>query len=184
MRRHNWFERSAKELVVVLLIGFLGGVGVGVPALAEVTKMVGFVMDVDKTAATLEVERQEGDFVTLHLGEEAQWILKKVEVGDRVHATAETQDGRLVAKEISFQIGPAVQIDMVQGIVTKMNPRDHSIEVKTLVGTDEVLYLDKNSLGIFGRLSAGDGIEARVETVIEKDGTRKVIRTILIGKGP
>jgi hypothetical protein len=30
---------------------------------------------------------------------------------------------------------------------------------------------------------AGDGIEARVETVIEEGGVRKVVRTILIGKG-
>ena len=182
MRKHWWSQGSIRELMVMIAIALLSG-GVVVPALAEETRMVGFVMDVDKTAATLEVERHQGDFVTLHLSEEARWILKKVEVGDRVHAVAENQGGRLVAKEVSFQIGPAVQIDHIQGTVTKLNPRDHSIEVKTSVGTDEVLYLDQNSLGILSRLAAGDGIEARVETVIEEGGSRKVIRTILIGKG-
>jgi hypothetical protein len=182
MRKHWWFQGWVRELAVVIAIALLSGVGV-VPALAEETRMVGFVMDVDKTAATLEVERHQGDFVTLHLNEEARWILKKIEVGDRVHAVVENQDGRLVAKEVSFQIGPTVQVDMVQGVVTRTNPRDHSIEVKTLLGTDEVLFLDQSSLGILGRLAAGDGIEARVETVIEEGGVRKVVRTILIGKG-
>ena len=154
------------------------------PAFAEVTRMVGFVMDVDKGTATLEIEHQRGDFLTLHLDEGAKWVLKKLEVGDRVHVVVENQGGRLVVKEISFQIGPAVQVDMVQGVVTRMNPRDHSIEVKTSVGTEEVLYLDQASLRILARLAVGDGIEARVETVIEEGGSRKVIRTILIGKGP
>ena len=143
MRKHWWFQGSVRELMVVIAIALLSGVGGVVPALGEETRMVGFVMDVDKKAATLDVERHQGDFVTLHLSEKAQWILKKVEVGDRVHAVVENKDGRLVAKEASFQMGPAVQIDHIQGIVTKLHPRDHAIEVKTSLGTDEMLYLDQ-----------------------------------------
>lgn len=185
MMRRRWLERSVRGLMLFMASVLMGSMGAVMPALAQNTSLItGFVMEVDKAAATLEVERQRGDFTTLYLDKEARWVLKKVDIGDRVHAFVVNQDGRLVVKEISFQIGPAVQMDIVQGIVTRTNPRGHSIEVKTSLGTDEVLYLDQNSLGILARLAAGDQIEARVETIIEEGGARKVIRTILIGKGP
>ncbi len=185
MLRNHWLERPVRGWMLPMAIALLVGLVTGVPAMAEEPSLItGFVMDVDKSSATLEIERQRGDFTTLYLDQGARWVLKKVDIGDRVHALVVNQGGRLVAKEISFQIGPAVQMDIIQGIVTRMSPRNHSIEVKTSLGTDEVLYLDLNSLGIFARLAAGDKIETRVETVIEEGGARKVIRTILIGKGP
>lgn len=187
MMTNHWFEGPLRGSMpfMCMAMALAAGLVTAMPASAQDPTMItGFVMDVDKSAATLEVERKRGDFATLYLDKGAHWVLKKVDIGDRVHAVALDQGGRLVVQEISFQIGPAVQMDIIQGVVSRLNPRDHSIEVKTSLGTVEVLYLDLNSLGVLGRLAAGDGIEARVEMLMEKGGSRKVIRTILIGKGP
>ncbi len=179
----GWFKRPIRVLTLGAAVAFLGGMG-AVAAFAQVSNMTGQVMDFDKSAGMLEVELQRGDFATLHLDKNAQWVLKKVDIGDRVHVTVEKQDSRLVVKEITLQIGPSVQIDSVQGIVSKVNRRNHSIEVKTTGDKEEVLYLDLDSLSALGKLAVGDRIEARVETVIEAGGPKKGIRVIVVGSGP
>ncbi len=184
MRSQRWFERSVRGLMLFTAVVLLGSLVTAPPAVGQNSELiVGFVMDIDKKAGTVDIERQRGDFTTLYLSRETRWVLKKLDIGDRVYAVVVNLGGRLVVKDISFQIGPAVQMDIIQGVVTRLDPREHSIEVKTSLGTDEVLYLDENSLGILTRLAAGDVIEARVETVIEEGGSRQVARTILIGKG-
>ena len=184
MTRNHWLKGPVSVLLLFTAIVLLTGVGNAMAALGQDSKLiVAFVMDIDKSAGTLEVERQRGDFTTLYLSKETRWVLKKLDIGDRIHAAVVNIGGRLVVKDISFQIGPAVQMDIIQGTVTRLNPRNHSIEVKTSLGTDEVLYLDQHSLRAFGRLATGDVIEVRVETVIEEGGSKQVVRTILIGKG-
>lgn len=179
----KWFKGPMTALVLGMAVVLLGSLD-AVTALAQVSNMTGQVMDFDKTAHTLEVELQRGDFATLYLDKGAQWVLQKVDIGDRINAVVEKQDARLVVKEITLQIGPGVQIDSVQGVVAKVNRRAHSIEVKTAADKEEVLYLDMSSLAILGKLAVGDRIEARVETVIEAGGPKKVIRVIVVGSGP
>lgn len=180
--KRKWSGGLLKALVFGLAVALVGGVTKS--AVAQVSSMTGQVMDFDKSAGTLEVELQRGDFATFYLDKNAQWVLQKVDIGDRVHVTVEKQDSRLVVKEITLQIGPGVQIDSVQGVVSKVNRRNHSIEVKTTGAKEEVLYLDLSSLAILGKVAVGDRIEARVETVIEAGGPRKVIRVIIVGSGP
>lgn len=179
-------SKRLKRLTAALVFGL--GVtllaGTAVTALAQVSSMTGQVMDFDKSAGTLEVELQRGDFATLYLEKNSHWIFQKVDIGDRVHATVAKENNRLVVKEITLQIGPGVQIDSVQGVVSKVNRRAHSIEVKTAADKEEVLYLDLDSLSALGKLAVGDRIEARVETVIEAGGPKKVIRVIVVGSGP
>lgn len=178
----KWLKRLMAALVFGLGATLLAGTAV--TAFAQVSTMTGQVMDFDKSAGTLEVELQRGDFATLYLEKYSHWIFQKVDIGDRVHATVEKQNNRLLVKEITLQIGPGVQIDSVQGVVSKVNRRNHSIEVKTTGDKEEVLYLDLDSLSALGKLAVGDRIEARVETVIEAGGPRKVIRVIIVGSGP
>jgi hypothetical protein len=179
----GWFKRPIRVLALGAAVVFLGGMGV-VAAFAQVSNMTGQVMDFDKSAGTLEVELQRGDFATLYLEKNSHWIFQKVDVGDRVHALVSKENNRLVVKEITLQIGPGVQIDSVQGTVSKVNRRAHSIEVKTSADKEEVLYLDLDSLAVLGKVAVGDRIEARVETLIEAGGPKKVIRVIVVGSGP
>jgi hypothetical protein len=180
--KRTWLKRPSKALVLGLAAALLGGLVV--TAAAQVSSMTGQVMDFDKSAGTLEVELQRGDFATLYLEKNSHWIFQKVDIGDRVHATVEKQNNRLLVKEITLQIGPGVQIDSVQGVVTKVNRRAHSLEVKTAADKEEVLYLDLDALSVLGKVAVGDRIEARVETVIEAGGPKKVIRVIVVGSGP
>jgi hypothetical protein len=172
-------------LIAVLLVGAAWGWS---PALADQQRLSGQVVDFDRSAGTCELELQQGSgggFTTVHLDHDAMWAMKKMEVGDFIEASVVKENDKLVAKEVALRMGPVPEIDSLQGTVTKLNRRDYSIEVKVSPGgKEELLYLDPSSQAAIGDLKAGDRIEARVETVLEKKGPKRVIRVLVVGMGP
>ena len=172
---------TAMRMTALLLIAWWG------TAWAEQTSLTGQVVDFNKEAGTCELELQQGTggFTTLHLDHDTMWVMKKMEVGDFIEASVAKEDGKLVAKEVALRIGPVPEIDALQGTVSKLNRRDASIEVTISPGgKEEVLHLDPSSQAAIGELKVGDRIEARVETVLEKKGPKRVIRVLVVGMGP
>lgn len=163
------------------------GWGVGV-AVADQQRLTGLVVDFNRDAGTCEIEvlgGSGGGFTTLHLDHDAMWALKKMEVGDYLEAVVVKENEKLVAKEVSLRIGPVAEIDLLQGVVTKIDRRKHRIELKVMPGEkEEVLYLGEDVVGILRELKVGDRVEARVETVLEKHGPRRDVRVLVIGMGP
>lgn len=158
----------------------------GATVFAEQSRLVGQIVDFDRTAGTCEVELQQGGggFTTLHL-HDAMWALKKMEVGDYIDAIVIKENDKLVAQEVALRLGPVPEIDLLQGTISKVDRRHRAVEVTIIPGGKvDVLHFDESTAETLGQIKLGDRVEARVETVLEKQGPKRMIRVLVIGMGP